>query len=317
MERIKSIITFLLMFVPVWVVAQTNKFKSVTEYPVVDKQYVSSIATPKIKKVFIAPEGTLIHFEYIVPSNVTGPWLSMSSNTIMKTRLSTKKYRILDWGYVDENGNHNQMNFDEKYTVKTGVNYVFYMGFEALTSPTTNISIYEDGYNGFYWEGIHLNDQQSVDYVYCDSVSVDSSAVSSDEQQLLAKFIVTNAKYNGQDITQQIVNQGGAYTVIYSVGEETYMANYMEKQESQSWGKIYDLTSNKTEETSTSYEMDVFKFSWNYQNSYDSETGTCKCTLTKIYKPQGVVSVLKMVTEKLDVIEYTGYLDGSVDIDNL
>jgi hypothetical protein len=276
--------------------------KSVTEYPSVDRQLRSNYGSTKIRRVFIGTDGTLVEFEYKTPSNTTGTWISMSSSTILKSRLSSTKYHITNWGNLDKNGNYNKLNFNEKYNVDSNSSYVFYMGFDAITNPTNNISIYEDGYNGFYWEGIHLNDYGSYS----------NKNNSSEQQKMIAKFIVTSAKENGVDITQSVVNCG-AYTVFYSVGDNTYMANYWEKQNTQSWGTIYGITSETTPETSTSYKTDEFNFSWNYQNSYDSKTGTCKCVLTKIYKPQGVVSVLKMVTEGLDVIEYTGYMDGSLD----
>lgn len=283
--------------------AQNTTLYSVTEYPSVGNQTKSTYATMKIKRVFLGAEGTLVEFSYNPAKNLTGGWISMSSGTIMKTKLSTVKYKIQNWGYVDSEGSYKQLNFNEKYNVDAGGSYVFYMGFEGVKNPTNIISIFEDGYNGFYWENIRLNDFDSNS----------NSNKQSDKQELIAKFIVTSAKNNGYDVTQQVVNQGGAYTVFYSVGNETYMANYMEKKDSQSWGVIYDFTSETTEETSEAYKTDVFKFSWNYQNSYDSKTGTCKCSLTKVYKPQGIVSILKMVTESLDVIEYTGYMDGSVD----
>ena len=51
-------------------------------------------------------------------------------------------------------------------------------------------------------------------------------------------------------------------------------------------------------------------------NSYDSKKGTCKVQFLKIYKPQGIVSKLKLITETLDVTEFIGYMEGSIDFSN-
>lgn len=133
------------------------------------------------------------------------------------------------------------------------------------------------------------------------------------EQKEVARFYVTNATTNGVDITEDVLD-GGAFTVFYEIGNITYMANCFANNNSQSYGRIYNMQYTNNPETATEYESDVFRFAWNYSNTYDSKSGTCQCELTKIYKPQGVVSVLRMITESLDVIEYTGYLDGSLNM---
>ena len=133
------------------------------------------------------------------------------------------------------------------------------------------------------------------------------------EQKEVARFYVTNATINGYDVTESVL-AGGAYTVFYEVDGEPYMANYFANDGTQSYGRIYNVKHTNNPETSTDYETDVFRFAWNYSNTYDSKSGTCQCELIKIYKPQGVVSILRMITESLDVSEYTGYMDGSLNI---
>lgn len=133
------------------------------------------------------------------------------------------------------------------------------------------------------------------------------------EQKEIARFYVTNAKNNGVDITEAVL-AGGAFTVFYEIDNMPYMANYFENDNTQSYGRIYNVQYTDYPETTTDYAYDMFRFSWSYSNSYDSKTGTCQCELIKIYKPQGIVSILRMVTESLDVIEYTGYMNGSLNI---
>lgn len=140
--------------------------------------------------------------------------------------------------------------------------------------------------------------------------------VASGQQKVLAKFYVTHAILNGNDITEWAV-KSKVFTVFYTDNKQFYMANYAEKDNTQSWGKIWGLHNQTKPETSSNYKTDIFYFNWDYKNSYDSKTGTCKAQLLKIYKPQGVVSVLKLITETLDVTEYTGYMEGTIDFSNL
>jgi len=133
-----------------------------------------------------------------------------------------------------------------------------------------------------------------------------------------ARFVVLNAKKNGVDVTAWAI-ENGVFTVFYNSGEQPCMANVCLGGDSQSWGPIYNLTKEKNVEHDelANHDAEVYKFLWNYTNTYDDKTGTCRVTFKKIYKPQGVVSVLKMVTESLDVTEYTGYMEGTVDLSKI
>lgn len=136
--------------------------------------------------------------------------------------------------------------------------------------------------------------------------------ISAQEQKEVARFYITHASRNGQDITEWAISRK-IYTVFYTIGDEPYIANVSEVDDEQSWGKLWGFKNETREETSTQYKTDIFYFNWNYSNSYDSKNGTCKVQFLKIYKPQGVVSMLKLITESLDVTEYIGYMDGSID----
>ena len=135
------------------------------------------------------------------------------------------------------------------------------------------------------------------------------------QQKVIAKFNVTHAVSNGDDITEWAVNSN-VYTVFYILNGQLFMANYAERDDTQSWGRIWGLHEQTEPETLSNYKTDIFYFNWDYKNSYDSKTGTCKAQLLKIYKPQGVVSVLKLITESLDVTEYTGFMEGTIDFSN-
>lgn len=64
------------------------------------------------------------------------------------------------------------------------------------------------------------------------------------QQKELARFHVTYAIYNGEDITEWAI-KSKLFTVFYTVNEELYMANYSETNETQSWGVIWGLKMNQ------------------------------------------------------------------------
>lgn len=141
------------------------------------------------------------------------------------------------------------------------------------------------------------------------------TAILAQQQKEVARFYVTHASLNGNDITEWAVNRN-MFTVFYTINGELYMANVSDSNDDQSWGKVWGFRNETREETSTDYKVDIFYFNWNYSNSYDSKKGTCKVQFLKIYKPQGIVSKLKLITESLDLTEYIGYMEGSIDFSN-
>lgn len=139
-----------------------------------------------------------------------------------------------------------------------------------------------------------------------------SSILWGQNQKELARFYITHAVNNGHDTTKQIVSWG-LYTVFYTIDGVLYMANVAENHGTQSYGEVYNMRHEVLPETNTQYRMDIFYFNWSYANDYDSGEGTCAVEFSKVYKPQGTVSYLKMVTEDLEVIEYTGYMEGTLN----
>ncbi|MCL9980936.1 MAG: hypothetical protein NBV77_05770 [Bacteroidia bacterium] len=144
--------------------------------------------------------------------------------------------------------------------------------------------------------------------------SINNSLGQGKGQEIIAKFIITDATKNGIDITPTLI-ENNAYTAFYKSDRKgsIYMANIWPKSRSQSYGPMYSIKSHTNRETYETYEADVFYFNWRYINTYDGKKGTAKVQVIKIYKPQGVVFVLKMITENLDLIIYKGYMEGTVD----
>ncbi len=198
---------------------------------------------------------------------------------------------VFDQTVEYDNGSKYDRYYDERQQMilidYASSEILYYYNFDIHTNTFSNIAIYK-------------NLQESVNY----------SNVSS-EQNILAKFIITDASKNGFDNTTTILEQG-AYTVFYTFENDglIYMANYWPKNKSQSYGPMY---STKTTSYNETYEADIFNYNWRYTNDYDGKSGIAKIQLTKIYKPQGVSFILKIIPENLDVIVYKGYMEGSID----
>jgi hypothetical protein len=133
-------------------------------------------------------------------------------------------------------------------------------------------------------------------------------------QETLSKFIISDATKNGNDITETILDKNG-YLVFYTNNDNNlYMANVWQKNDTQSFGRLYNNEHKKIKETYETFEADVFYFKWRYINSYNTKKGTASVELIKIYKPQGVVFKITIITENLDILVYKGYMEGTLDL---
>ena len=133
-------------------------------------------------------------------------------------------------------------------------------------------------------------------------------------QETLSKFIISDATDNGTDITETILDQRG-YLVFYTNNDNNlYMANVWQKNDTQSFGRLYNTEHKKLKETYENFEADMFYFKWRYINSYDTKKGTATVELIKIYKPQGVTFKITIIPENLDVLVYKGYMEGTLDL---
>ena len=137
------------------------------------------------------------------------------------------------------------------------------------------------------------------------------------QQTIIAKFIISDVTFNGVDYTPTYLDQGG-YLTFYTSDNDglIYMANVWPKNGSQSYGPMYSNKTTSYNETYETYKADIFNFKWHYINTYNTKKGTADVQLTKIYKPQGVAFILKMIIENLDIDIYKGYMEGTIDFSN-
>lgn len=135
-----------------------------------------------------------------------------------------------------------------------------------------------------------------------------------EKPKIISKLIISDAKENDIDITEHILDQQ-AYLAFYTEdGKNLSMANVWVKNATNSFGHIFDKKYHKSEETSTEFETHIMSFKWSYQNSYNTKRGTANVELTIIHKPIGKAFIITIIPEDLDVLQYKGYIEGSLDL---
>ena len=103
------------------------------------------------------------------------------------------------------------------------------------------------------------------------------------QNQDQARFVIKNAYIKGQDYSEHYQN-AGAYLSLYEKDGMPCMAIVKSKQKSQSYGPVTDMDVQHYNATPYSYERDVLKYTWHYQNSYDNNKGEAACRLDVTYK---------------------------------
>lgn len=143
-------------------------------------------------------------------------------------------------------------------------------------------------------------------------VAVTTSVFAQSEKEEV-RFHVVKAIMDSVDVTQQIKGKG-VYTVFYEQDGKIYMANVWEATHSQSWGPIRNMKYKRVEATGKDYQRDEYLFDWAFKNTYDNKKGVCRVLFSKVYTPDGVVSVLKILQKSGSLTEYVGYMEGSLDL---
>lgn len=137
-------------------------------------------------------------------------------------------------------------------------------------------------------------------------------------QPWIVKFTITNGKDDNEDISNILIAQD-AFIVFYTIenDELIYMANVWPKNNSQSYGPLYSVKPTIQATTYEKNNADLYSFNWKYSNDYNNKTGTAKVQVIKIYKPQGIEYLLKIIPENLKELEYKGNMDKIVDFSKL
>ena len=123
--------------------------------PHVEAAYTSELGEMAIESVTVGNGKTQVVVAYTASQNHGNITVTLSKGTTLST-ASGAQYNITEWGVMRSNGTTNRVALNEKYTVKPGESFRFYMDFPQLPDGTESISISENAKGGFYWNGILL-----------------------------------------------------------------------------------------------------------------------------------------------------------------
>lgn len=123
-------------------------------------------------------------------------------------------------------------------------------------------------------------------------------------------FKVTNYEINGVNYDNQAID-GDLALSFYKCDDETLcFSNFFRAYDTQSYGGVFSLKKQSYKETSKEHAYDEFQFTWDYVNTYDSDRGKAKVTLTKIYIGKSVKMIAEIIVLNTnDVLKFKGYLE--------
>lgn len=125
------------------------------------------------------------------------------------------------------------------------------------------------------------------------------------QNQEQVRFVIKNAHIKGQDYSEEYRN-AGAYLSLYDKDGVPCMSIVMSRQKSQSYGAVTDMDVQHYNATPYSYERDVLKYTWHYQNSYDNNKGAATCRLDVTYKDNVVMFVFEYVLSNGEMSRFSG-----------
>ena len=150
-----------------WLLLSANIYsQKATPNPIVDKDCSDETSVMSITSVITGlgdEKLTLVTFQYA--TTLFKPWIALDSKTFLTTDKSSAKLQVIDWGIITDKDDNmfNSLNFNEQYSVKKRTAYELYMVFPAIPETVTLLNIQEPVSNGFYWNGIHINNKTTED----------------------------------------------------------------------------------------------------------------------------------------------------------
>ena len=276
--------------------AYANNESNTTLNPKVDVSYTSDYGTTNIVEVSVMDGNTFVVFTYHT-APYSGSWIALSSKTYLVA--GGQFHTIQAWGV--EADDISSLEFDKQLEVEPNTTYKFVMAFPQIPVGVENISVIEP--NGFYWKGIHIKNNQPL--------SVNSKQYSGIGSELVGTtFRVTNSTTNGENQDQLSLTQDHAIHFYVNNDGEFSFSNHWRAQDSQSFGPIYSIKVNRIPESATSYAATEYKFTWNYNNSFDDKHGSAVVTFNVIHMDDIKKFTCKVVVMETNMIlEYKGYLE--------
>ncbi len=126
-----------------------------------------------------------------------------------------------------------------------------------------------------------------------------------EELQILEIIPITEATMDGKDVSKEII-ESQISTHIYMIGNDLYMMNYSERDDTNSWGTLSIVDSKEEPETPTQYRSITLQCLWQYQNDYDNKKGVAPVTIQMVNKTGGWDYTITIKVEQLTV--YRGFV---------
>lgn len=139
-----------------------------------------------------------------------------------------------------------------------------------------------------------------------------SRTESNDELHILEIIPITYATIDGKNISDEIIATQ-TETHLYVIGDDLYMMNYCNKDDTRSWGLLSILDTKEEPETSTQYGSLTLSCSWNYQNDYNNKKGTALVTIQMVNKGNGYDYTITIKADELVVYKGFASSDNNED----
>ena len=118
------------------------------------------------------------------------------------------------------------------------------------------------------------------------------------------RYFVTEARINKLDYSEFYFNSG-QYLTFYEDDDGYWnLLNSSANQDEYSYGKVYGIKVQKVEIDNC--PADDITFRWFYKNSYNNDSGYAIVRLKRIYRENGIEFSIKILSKKLDIIEFSG-----------
>ncbi len=123
-------------------------------------------------------------------------------------------------------------------------------------------------------------------------------------------YKVTNYSINGENYDDIALEEDVSLAFYLNEEESLCFANVWRNSQSESYGKVYSLKKTETAETDSTYAMNEIKFTWNFVNSYNVETGNAAVTIQNFFFENTVLFSAKIIVmDTMEVLKMKGYLE--------
>lgn len=134
-----------------------------------------------------------------------------------------------------------------------------------------------------------------------------ASAASAQNQ---ACIIVSESYDNAKVLTKYSVDYQQRLFFYYD-GKELQFSNEWTKSKSRSYGSISNIKIKKVADQGMN--SNIIQFKWAWKNTYDKETGIADVYIKTFNTLNGYNSRVVIITDKMNVLDYRGVLNGSIE----